>query len=42
MTLRRMTNLLQIYIVSQFGCGVPNNAKFHRDMPTKEKNKQLR
>ena len=41
MTLRRMTNLLQIYIISQFGCGLPN-AKFPRDMPAKEKNKQLR
>nr|CAG4641593.1 EOG090X03YR [Eurycercus lamellatus] len=37
---RRMTNLLQIYIISQFGCGV--STKFPRDMPSREKNKQMR
>nr|CAG4636907.1 EOG090X03YR [Ceriodaphnia reticulata] len=39
-TLRRMANLMQIYIISQFGCGMAN--RFPREMPAKEKNRQLR
>nr|CAG4648577.1 EOG090X03YR [Polyphemus pediculus] len=39
-TLRRMSNLLQIYVVSQFGCGVPSS-KIPKEMP-KEKNKEFR
>ena len=38
-TLRRMANLMQIYVISQFGCGIGN--RFPREMPTKEKNRQL-
>nr|CAG4649227.1 EOG090X03YR [Scapholeberis mucronata] len=38
-TIRRMGNLLQIYIVSQFGCGM--SSRFPREMPAKEKNRQL-
>ena len=40
-TLRRMANLMQIYIISQFGCGSMSN-RFPREMPAKEKNRQLR
>nr|CAG4650872.1 EOG090X03YR [Simocephalus serrulatus] len=39
-TLRRMANLMQIYIISQFGCGMGN--RFAREMPAKEKNRHLR
>ena len=39
-TLRQMANMMQIYIISQFGCGMSN--RFPREMPAKEKNRQLR
>nr|CAG4646160.1 EOG090X03YR [Macrothrix elegans] len=38
-TLKRMANLLQLYVVSQFGCGIGHN--FPKPMPTQEKNHQL-
>lgn len=42
-TLRRMSQLLQIYIVSQFGCGVSRDARMEREMPTaKSEAKQFR
>ena len=40
-TLRQMANMMQIYIISQFGCGSMSN-RFPREMPAKEKNRQLR
>ena len=40
-TLRRMTNLLQIYIISQFGCGI-KTSQIPRDMPENKKNKEFR
>jgi len=40
-TLRRMTNLLQIYVISQFGCGI-KTSKMPRDMPESKNNKEFR
>jgi hypothetical protein len=34
-----MANLMQIYVISQFGCGIGN--RFPREMPTKEKSRQF-
>ncbi|KAI9560818.1 hypothetical protein GHT06_011770 [Daphnia sinensis] len=39
-TLRRMAHLMQIYVVSHFGCGI--GTRFPREMPPKEKNQKLR
>ena len=42
-TLRRMSQLLQIYIVSQFGCGVSRDVRTEREMPAaKNEAKQFR